>query len=80
MTFSSCTLYSLTVQTWSIAVKSSSTLIIDGEIAVPVYNCYIAIDSDGTDLPGGLMTTISAHRGLHYSVVHEISEGATVLV
>ena len=43
------------------AVKSSSTLIIDGEIAVPVYNCYIAVDSDGTDLPGDLMTTISAH-------------------
>ena len=43
------------------AVKSSSTLIIDGEIVVPVYNCYIAVDSDGTDLPGDLMTTISAH-------------------
>ena len=51
--------------------------IIDGEIAVPDYNCYI--DSDGTDLPGDLMTTISAHSGL-YSVVHEISEGVTVLV
>ena len=54
----------------------------DGEIhciAVPVYNCYIAIDSNGTDLPGDLMTTISAHRGL-YSVVHEISEGDTVLL
>ena len=50
---------------------------IDGEIAVPIYNCYI--DSDGTDVPGDLMTTISAHRGL-YSVVHEISEGVTVLV
>ena len=42
----------------SIAVKSSITLIIDGEIAVPVYNCYIAIESDGTDLPVDLMTTI----------------------
>ena len=63
-------------------VKSSSTLIINGEIAVPVNNCYIAIDldHDGTDLLGDLMTTISAHHGLHYSVVHEISEGVTVLV
>ena len=45
-----------------------------------IYNCYIAIDSDGSDLPVDLMTTISAHFGLHYSVVHEISEGVTVLV
>ena len=45
----------------NIAVKSSSTLIIDGEIAVPVNNCYIAIASDGTDLPSDLMTTISAY-------------------
>ena len=37
------------------------------------------IDSDGTDLSGDLMTTISAHRGL-YSVVHEINEGVNVLV
>ena len=80
MKFSSCELYSLTVQDMvNIAVKSSSTLLIDGEIAVPVYNCYIAIDSDGTDLPVDFMTTISAHCGL-YSVVHEISEGVTVLV
>ena len=64
----------------NIAVKSSSTLIIDGKIADPVYNCYLAVDSDGTDLPGDLMTTISGHRGLHYSVVHGISESVTVLV
>ena len=65
---------------WSIAVKSSSNLIIDGKIVVTVYNCYIAVDSDGTDLLGDLMTTISAHHGLHYSVVHEISQGVTVLL
>ena len=39
------------------------------------------IDSDGTDLPGGFMTTISAHRGLlQYSIVHDISESVTVLI
>ena len=37
------------------------------------------IDSDGTDLPGDFMTTISAHRGL-YSIVHDISESVTVLI
>ena len=74
MTFSSCALYSLhDYAAWPIVVKSSNTLIIDGEIAVPVCNRYI--DSDGTDLP------ISAHRGLYIVLcMRSCIEGVTVLV
>ena len=65
-----------------IAVKSStSTLTIAGEVLlICSSNLQLPhIDSDGTDLPDDFMTILSAHRG-EYTVVHEISEGVTVVV
>ena len=82
MTSSSFALYSLAVQDiWSVTVKSSSTLVIAGEITILLI-CSFSLQLlhiDGIDLPGDFMTMISTHHGL-YSVVQEISEHVTVLV